>query len=126
MIDWVVDLVRYELNAAPRGDVMEHAQARLTDGGASRIVRRIYQDKLCVPIDKMHDLIRVNAEPVLTAQLVEPHLKTKTFRQPLVWRKTRKRNDDVCAGLCYGGKDMRQCLCSASKHEDMLKGNGLH
>src|SRR5271156_698126 len=81
MINRVVNLIANQLNITRRGELVQIVQLGITDGRSRRIMRTINQHQLSISIHQPLDLIKIDAEIVILANLVVASLDSKRFGQ---------------------------------------------
>src|SRR4051812_27332288 len=95
----MVDLVTHQLNSALRGEVMQVFHFGIAYGGPGRVMRAVDQNKPGLRIDKMLDLVGVNAKAILPAHTIKAGFQAKRLREGGESRESRQRDDYVRAGL---------------------------
>ncbi len=102
------------------------ANGVLVDERAARIVRRVDEDQLRALVREPHDLVDVEREAVLEAQLVAPRLDAERRRNLHERRERRRRHDDVRVRLAGDEEQREQRLGAAVEDEDLVGIRAVH
>ena len=126
VVDRMVDLVTHQLDSALSGEVVQGFHFAVADGRARGVVGAVDQDELGLGVGEPLDLVGIDAEAVLAAHAIEAGFQAERFRERRESSESRKRDDDVRAGLGGQPHQGHERLGGAGHDLDGLYRDTLH